>query len=113
MIEKPPTTPKVEQGPEKHPGEGEVREQFDKLLQGREFTEIKKELDDVGLHNWEIRITNEDGSTTEYLYGRKGYHARGHREDTTIHVAHFDSDGYPEGGNAIMKYRDGEWVDTN
>lgn len=110
MFEKPPTTPRIERGPESHPSEENITAQFEKLVEGKKFVELKKEFDENGLQEWEIRITHEDNSTTEYLYGRKGDHARGHRQETTIHVAHFDKDGFPEGGNAIMKYREGEWI---
>lgn len=111
--------PKVEQGPECHPSEAEVLEQFEKILEDREFTEIKKVFDESGLFEWEIRIDNGDGSTTEYLYGRQADHGapnslgrRRVRQETQIEVAYFDADGIPEGGNSVAKYQDGEWVDT-
>jgi hypothetical protein len=109
MFEKPPS---VERGPERHPTEEEVLGQFEKFIHGREFFEIKKEFDETGLKDWEIRITNEDGSTTEYVYGRAGEYGPHKRNETAIQVAHFDADGLPEGSNSVAKYRDGKWVET-
>lgn len=121
MSEKPPQPPKLEQekGPEKHPSEEEVRSLFEKFTKGSEFIEIKKIYDAEGLRDWEIRITNEDGSTAEYLYGRTSESGEPnslgkvhHRAYTQIEVAHFDKDGFPEGGGLVAEIRDGEWVEV-
>lgn len=119
MIEKPPTTPKVEQGPEKIPSEEEVRGLFEKFAGSREFTEIKKVYDEHGLRDWEISVANEDGSTREYFYGRKAKHGepssignRHTRKWTQIEMTNFDKDGFPEGGGGLVaEIRDGEWVE--
>ena len=109
MYEKPPS---IEQGPEKHPSEEEVRSLFEQFTAGLNFTETTKNFDEVGLKDWDILVTQDDGSTTHYVYGRKGEYGEHNRKWTQIQVAHFDKDGVPEGGGLLAEVRDGKWVET-
>ena len=109
MSEKPPA---VEQGPERQPSEAEVGSLFEKLTEGKEFTEVRKLEDEHGLYLWDIKVTDEQGEVTEYSYMRKGQYPEGKAIATAVHVAFYDSEGFPLGGHSVAKYREGEWTDT-
>jgi len=122
MFEKPPTiesTPSPEEGPEKIPTEAEIKEHFDRLLEGREYTDRRKLEDERGVYLWEVETAiteeeavaiSEEGGTKEYTYRRKGPHAGGNPSDTNIDFAYFDGMGMPVGGGNVSKLKDGEWV---
>ena len=109
MFEKPPT---IEQGPEREPSEEEAASLFEKLVDGKEFVEIRKIEDGRGLYLWDIKITAEQGEVTEYSYMRKGQYHEGQAAATAVHVSFYDSEGVPVGGHSVAKYKDGEWHET-
>lgn len=97
------------------PTSEEVLLLFEKLVGENKYEDVRKLEDEQGLYLWEIKIVQEDGSSTEYSYIRKGnYKARGlaggFSPETAIHVTFFDSDGMPIGGHSVMKLIDGKWI---
>ena len=106
MIEKPPT---IEQGPEREPTEAEIESFFKELTEGEEFEKVRTGEDERGLYLWDIAATDEQGNTTEYSYMRKGQYPEGQASTTAVHVAYYDSDGTPVGGESVAKYKDGVW----
>lgn len=108
MFEKPPT---IEQGPERVPTEAEVGALFERLVEDRKYEEIRKREDEQGLYLWDIKLSGSDaeGGTTEYSYMRAGQHPEGSAARTAIHVAYFDSEGFPIGGESVAVYENGEW----
>lgn len=114
MHEGPPKTEnKVEKGPEQFPSEEEIVAQFEKLTGGKEYEVVRTRSDEHGVYLFEIKVSepNEDGGTSEYSYGRVGHFPENKSSETAIHIAYYDSDGIPEGGHAVLKYREGEWRD--
>jgi hypothetical protein len=141
MFEKPPTTestpspenePKPlrsaldvvaskypEAAPERIPTEAEIKEHFDRPLEGREYTDRRKLEDEFGVYLWEVEtaiteeeatLISEETGTKEYAYTRKGPHAGGNPKQTTINHAYFDEMGMPCGGGTTGQLKDGEWV---
>jgi ribosomal protein S18 acetylase RimI-like enzyme len=96
------------------PSEEEILSVFEKLVEGKEFVEIRKKEDEKGIYLWEIKLqeSSADGGTVEYSYGREGSYPENKSLETAVHVAFFDDEGYPVGGHSVAKYIKGEWVRT-
>lgn len=108
MTEKIPT---FETGPERIPTEAEVSAMFEKILDGREHTEIAKMVDETGVYVWDIATTDDDGDRIEYCYKRAGESETGKVAASTIEVAYFMGDD-PVGGESLYKFRNGQWETT-
>ena|SRR3989344_5400605 len=101
-----------ESGPDRVPSEPEVREKLMEYIGGAEYTERRKLEDEKGVYLLELVITNEDGTTTEYSYARKGVFGRHRASHTAIDVTFFDADGIPTEGNSLLRFdENGEWTD--
>ncbi len=99
----------VEGGQEIVPTSEEVQAVFERLVGEKKYAETRKLEDEKGLYLWEIEIATEEGKT-EYLYMRKGRYQKGGEASTTaIHVAFYDTDGMPVGGELAAEYREGVW----
>jgi hypothetical protein len=111
MIEK---SPSQETKGEYIPTEDEVISVFEKLTDGKEYTEVRKREDGSGVYLWEIKLSevDEDGGTTEYSYTRAGQYPENKSLETAIHIAFFDADGIPIGGHSVCRCLNGEWVET-
>jgi hypothetical protein len=92
------------------PSVEEVRGVFDRVLDGKSYTDVKIKDDEKGLYLWDIRVEGEGGKYDEYMYMRGGTYPDGRAKNTTIHVAYYDSDGMPEGGTSVAKYVEGRWI---
>jgi hypothetical protein len=107
----------AEKKPEHIPTSEEVLSLFEKLVGENKFEDVRKLEDEQGLYLWEIKIVQEDGSSTEYSYIRKGdYKARGlaggSASETAIHVTFFDPEGMPISGHSVMKLINDKWIET-
>ncbi len=100
------------------PTEAEIEELFNRLLDGREYTDRRKLEDEFGIYLWEIEtamseeekaMLNEPEGTKEYAYTRKGPHAAGNPTETTIKSMYFDVDGMPLREGTSGRIKDGEW----
>ena len=100
-----------EEGPEAVPSPEEVEDIFEKLIESKDFEDIKKLEDEQGLYLWDIKVHGEDGDI-EYLYMRKGHYTEGQASKTAINVTFFDESGISVGGHSVAKYIDGEWMLT-
>lgn len=111
MFEKPKNP---ENKSERIPSEQEVRFCFEKLTGGEAYEEVRKKEDEKGVYLWEIKMTEAtpDGGSVEYSYGREGSYPENKSVETAIHVAYFDANGVPEGGHSVLKYIEGNWVET-
>jgi pimeloyl-ACP methyl ester carboxylesterase len=103
--------------PEHIPTSEEVLLLFEKIIGENKYEEVRKLEDERGLYLWEIKIPQEDGSSIEYSYTRKGnYKERGlpggSALETAIHITYFDNDGVPISGTSVAKIIDGKWKDT-
>jgi pimeloyl-ACP methyl ester carboxylesterase len=100
------------------PNAEEVLALFKEIVGETEFEETRKFEDEQGLYLWEIKISEADGESTEYLYIRKGdYKARGlaggSAPETAIHKTCFDSEKIPYTGHPVRKFRDGKWIEIS
>lgn len=98
------------------PTEDEIKSLFEKLTEGRAYTERRKLSDEAGegVYLWEITLTEPDseGNVTEYSYAKKGQYPESKARETAIHKTVFDADGMPFAGGSVMKFVDGEWKET-
>ncbi len=99
------------------PNAEEVRSLFEKILGGVKYETRRQLEDEQGLYLWEIKIPQEDGTSIEYEYCRKGdYKSRGlaggSASETAIHVTFFDEDEIPESGHSVLKLIDNKWIET-
>jgi len=121
VFEKPPKTgldPSPEPGPERIPTEIEIKEHFDRLLEGREYIDRRKLEDEQGIYLWEVTTIltpeecatiEESEGTKEYTYTRKGPHAAGNPIQTTINFSYYDAAGMPVGGGSAAQLINGTW----
>jgi len=54
----------------------EIKEIFEKLLEIKDYEEVRKKEDEKGLYLWDIKVRGEDGDI-EYSYMRKGVYNEG------------------------------------
>lgn len=92
--------------------ETEIEQKFQQYLNGKEYTTRKKLEDENGIYMWEIEIKNDDGTTTEYTYSKKGKWVNQSRQKTAIHITNFDETGFPLGGKSLALFICGEWKAT-
>lgn len=113
MTEKFPTPNGIENSPEnpkeKIPAPEEIESIFKEFLQGKEYALRRKLEDENGPTLWEISIEGENGGTIEFCYTRKKAHLEGGSTEITIDKTYYDETGYPEGGDNVARYKDGEW----
>ena len=102
----------VEGHAEKIPSEREVAGRFEKILAGREFSELQKVEDEDGLYVWDVQTTDDDGDRVDICYKRAGTSATGVIEISAIHQALYTSDGIPCGAGTQFEYIDGRWKET-
>jgi hypothetical protein len=105
----------AEKNSERIPTSVEVLLLFERLAGENKYEDVRRREDEQGLYLWEIKIVQEDGSSTEYSYIRKGdYKARGltggSASETAIHATFFDPDGMPISGTSVAKLIDGKWI---
>lgn len=103
--------------PEHIPTPVEVQSLFEKIVGESKYETARKLEDEQGLYLWEIKIPQEDGTSIEYGYCRKGdYKSRGlaggSASETAIHITYFDEDGIPISGTSVLKLVDDKWVET-
>jgi len=108
--------PKFETTQEHIPTPEEIQAIFERVTEGKPYVELKKTVDEKGLHLWEIRLSESvDGATTEYWYRRDGSERQGgvSFRVPVVHVVKFDRDGMPTNeSSSVAKYCDGKWVYT-
>ena len=102
----------VEGHAERIPSEREVAVRFEKILDGREFSELQKVEDEGGLYVWDIQTIDDDGDRVDICYKRAGESATGVIEISTIQQALYTSDGIPCGAGTQFAYIDGRWKET-
>lgn len=90
------------------PTKDQVLAVFKRLLNGMEFAEARTRADENGLYLWDVKIKKEDGEA-EYSYMRKGRYPEGEASKTAIHVAFYDVDGMPTGGEEVARWENGVW----
>ncbi len=96
----------IETAAEHLPNEAEVREIFNKLIDGA-FVERRKIADEKGLYLWEVEIPGKlSGETTEYAYRRD---LQGKTNYNGITITNFE-DGMPVGGKNVADFIDGKWI---
>ncbi len=102
--------PTIESSPEKNPNEGEVLNQFEKILGTREYQEIAKVEDEEGLLSWDIQTTEEGtGDRVDIGYIRGKVLPNG-----VVTVPRINQTLYykevPCGAGIQYDYVNGEWV---
>ena len=104
--------PKFEKSKETIPSEENILAVFEKLAEGKEFSEVRKKTDEDGIYLWEVALTEvgADGGTTEYSYRREGEFAETKSSKTVVDRVFYDADGFPVGGDPVAEYVDGEWL---
>jgi hypothetical protein len=104
-----PPPPAPESSVEAFPTMKDVRSILERLIgEGVEFKEVRTRADKKGLYLWDVRIKQEDGEA-EYSYMRKGRYPEGAASKTAIHVAFYDVDGMPTGGEEVARLENGAW----
>jgi hypothetical protein len=106
----------LETSPEQFPSKEEITSVFEKIVQGKEYKEVRFESDADGISLYEIEVTLENGLKVEYNYQKANYNYK----DTTIHPGlqfsasiqslEYDEDGMPFSGEGFANYRDGQWT---
>jgi len=104
----PPSQKSVETTPEVIPTKDQVFAVLKRFLKGMEFTEVRTRTDGKGLYLWDVKVKKEDGEA-EYSYMRKGRFPEGEASKTAIHVAFYDADGIPTGGEEVARWEKGAW----
>jgi hypothetical protein len=112
----PQPSPEVtqEKGSEQLPSKEQVMAVFEKLLDGRESSEMVSRTDRYGHTVYEVTTTDERGITFEYNFQQALYAIDGAnvpssgRFSASIHLTVYDG-GMPVSGHCVANYRDGEW----
>lgn len=103
---------KLEDGNESVPNEREVALKFDKILEGREFTELEKTFDEEGLLIWTVKTVDDYGDRLDIDYKRAYKSSMEFIEISAIHQTLYTSDGIPCGAGTEYKYINGTWKET-
>lgn len=94
---------------EKFPTEGEVVAVLEDLLDGREYIEVKRIQDEVGLYRLDFEVCVEGGKV---VYGYQ-------RDDSSeglnsaIDKTFFDDEGMPRTAETMCLFKDGKFVSDN
>lgn len=101
---------------ERFPSKEEVSSVFEKIVQGKEYKEVRFEADARGVLLYEIEITLGNGLKIEFNFQKANYNYK----DPTIHPnlqfsasiqsIEYDEDGMPIGGEGMANYRNGQWT---
>lgn len=86
----------------------EVALKFEKILDGREFTELKKIEDEEGLYIWEIETTDDDGDRLTMEFKRAGESETGVASDSRIRETLYVED-VPCGAGDQYIYINSDW----
>lgn len=103
-----------EKGPEQLLSEAEIRAVFERLIGGREHSEMVSRINKYGDTVYEIATSNERGDKVEYelQYAKHDYRdadiPSAGRFSASIHRTEYDGD-MPVGGQCVANYLDGEW----
>jgi hypothetical protein len=90
------------------PSPEEIVEIFKRLLEGKNFTDVRKLEDEKGIYLWEIKVSSND-ENTEYSYRRKGTYKETRSASTVIDVTFFDREGIPIGGHSVADLTESGW----
>lgn len=102
--------PTNENNAEKILNEREVFNQFEKILNTREFEEIGKVEDENGLYSWDIKTTEEEtGDRMDLIYQRSRILRDGSVAPPAIHETLYYGD-IPCGVGRQFNYVSGGWV---
>ncbi|MFA6427424.1 MAG: hypothetical protein WCW16_03180 [Candidatus Magasanikbacteria bacterium] len=88
----------------------EVLAIFESFLEGRAYTETRRQVDEKGLLLLEITVPGENGHYKEYTFSRQPLRPReGEVGYPYMHVASYDETGFPETGYSVGKFINGKW----
>lgn len=110
--------PNIEGGQERFPSREEIKAQFDLILAGKDYTELRVKEGEDGVDLYEIETTDESGDRVEYNYQRAKNDYKDPSVPTTgrfsasIHKTVYDGD-MPVSGECVANYLDGNWEFTS
>jgi len=107
----------IENVPEHIPSVEEVMAVFERITNGKPYTELKRKEDEKGLYVLEMKLVelDEKGRSTEYWYKRDGSIEQGtNNRVPVIDEVFFDAEGEPEmhGSSSVAKFKKGAWEYT-
>lgn len=103
----------IEVSPEKIPSNEEVESMFEKMLDGKEYTLLRKVEDDEGIYILDIQTVDDDGDRMDIIYQRAGKTENGGMiEISAIHQTLYTSEGIPCGAGTQAEYINGNWKVT-
>lgn len=98
---------------EKIPTKASVVQKFEAILEGKEFVDVKKEEDNLGLVAWDISAQTLDGERVDVTYERGRTFNVTTVVPSQIHVMILDANGFPAGAPIQYDYVDGQWQEVN
>lgn len=87
----------------------EIKDIFEKLLQGQKYKIVRKISDEKGLYLLDIKVQKKN-EYNEYSYMREGRYQEGQASNTAIHVTFFNCSGVPTGGHSVAKFENEKWI---
>lgn len=101
--------PEEEMDKERIPTPEEVASAFEKLIDKREYTEIRKCEDEQGVYLYEVKIHGDlPGEEIEYAYMRKGEYKEGSTSGMEINVTYYEN-GMAVSGTSAARFIYGKW----
>ncbi len=92
------------------PSEAEIRLQIERIINGRDYEEVRRLEDEIGSTLIEWKSTDESGDQMDLVYKRKGNYDGNFTPVTTIEVLYY-YDGIPCGGDIKGNFINGKWED--
>ncbi|MEN9582507.1 MAG: hypothetical protein RL641_461 [Candidatus Parcubacteria bacterium] len=117
-IENVETLRNFKEGHRQFPLQENIKSTFDRLLGGKQYSELRINSDEEGVWRYEIEVALENGEKVEYLYQKATKDSKGKTVPSTaeypasIHATSYDSSGMPIGGECVSNFLEGEWLDV-
>jgi hypothetical protein len=92
------------------PTESEIRLQVEKIIQGRDYEEVRRDEDGLGPTFIEWRSTDETGDQMDLFFKRVGNDGKNFTPVTTIEALYYMGD-IPCSGDIKANFINGKWED--